>query len=122
MAGHVLLPGVRPERQSTPDRFLNVRQRRPVQVVRVPAPGVGGAMLVTSSQQPARCLAGIVRLLAGFAWSADAADGPATWPQWRGPTRDGQVSGPAWPTTLQGDALKLLWRVELGPGYSGPVV
>src|SRR5712691_564272 len=45
-----------------------------------------------------------------------------TWPQWRGPSRDGQVAGPAWPASLQGDALKLLWRVELGPGYSGPIV
>jgi len=44
------------------------------------------------------------------------------WPQWRGPSRDGQVPGPAWPTTLKGDALKLLWRVPLGPSYSGPIV
>jgi outer membrane protein assembly factor BamB len=48
---------------------------------------------------------------------------PATWQQWRGPTRDGQVPGPAWPETLQGDALKQLWKVEnLGPSYSGPIV
>jgi outer membrane protein assembly factor BamB len=32
------------------------------------------------------------------------------------------VAGPAWPKTLKGDALKRLWRVELGPSYSGPVV
>jgi len=48
---------------------------------------------------------------------------PATWHQWRGPTRDGQVSGAAWPETLQGDALKQIWRIEnLGPSYSGPIV
>jgi outer membrane protein assembly factor BamB len=44
------------------------------------------------------------------------------WPQWRGPSRDGLVGGPAWPTTLKGDSLKLLWRVPLGPSYSGPIV
>lgn len=47
----------------------------------------------------------------------------AEWPQWRGPSRDGLVSGPPWPDTLSGDALKKVWRVEpLGPSYSGPVV
>jgi outer membrane protein assembly factor BamB len=54
--------------------------------------------------------------------SASAAD-PAVWPQWRGPTRDGQVTGAAWPDKLGGDALKQIWRVDnLGPSYSGPIV
>ena len=44
------------------------------------------------------------------------------WPQWRGPTRDGFVGGSAWPTSLGKDHLKLLWHVDLGPGYSGPIV
>jgi outer membrane protein assembly factor BamB len=43
------------------------------------------------------------------------------WTQWRGPARDGSVSGknvPAkWPETLQ-----RAWRVEVGEGYSSPVV
>lgn len=43
------------------------------------------------------------------------------WTQWRGPARDGSVSGknvPArWPESLQ-----RLWRVEIGEGYSSPVV
>ena len=43
------------------------------------------------------------------------------WTQWRGPTRDGSVSGknvPAkWPESLQ-----RAWRVEVGEGYSSPVV
>lgn len=48
---------------------------------------------------------------------------PAVWPQWRGPARDGTVTGPAWPDKLAGDALKQTWRVGgLGPSYSGPVV
>lgn len=54
--------------------------------------------------------------------TAPAAPGArADWAQWRGPTRDGMVQGD-WPTTLQGEALTLLWRVELGDGYSSPVV
>lgn len=43
------------------------------------------------------------------------------WTQWRGPARDGSVSGKnvpaAWPETL-----KRSWRVEIGEGYSSPVV
>lgn len=50
--------------------------------------------------------------------SARAAD----WLQWRGPARDGIVSGVALPDRLQGGVLKQAWRVELSPGYSGPVI
>lgn len=58
-------------------------------------------------------------LIVGTAVAAE----PAVWPQWRGPSRDGFVNGPAWPNTLAGDALKQTWRVEkLGPSYSGPIV
>ena len=43
------------------------------------------------------------------------------WTQWRGPARDGSVSAtnaPAkWPETFQ-----RTWRVEIGEGYSSPVV
>src|SRR5688572_10805379 len=43
------------------------------------------------------------------------------WVQWRGPSRDGVVASgtvpPAWPT-----AVKPVWRVEVGEGYSSPVV
>jgi len=44
------------------------------------------------------------------------------WPQWRGPNRDGHVVGPKWPDRLSKDSLELLWRVPLGPSYSGPIV
>jgi outer membrane protein assembly factor BamB len=47
---------------------------------------------------------------------------PATWLQWRGPTRDGLVGGPAWPDKLDTNHLRQVWRVELGPSYSGPIV
>jgi outer membrane protein assembly factor BamB len=43
-----------------------------------------------------------------------------TWQQWRGPQRDGHVKGENWPADLKG--LEQLWRVELGPSYSGPIV
>ena len=43
------------------------------------------------------------------------------WTQWRGPSRDGSVSAKnapaAWP-----DSLQRSWRVEVGEGYSSPVV
>lgn len=47
---------------------------------------------------------------------------PSTWPQWRGPTRDGHFVGSPWPERVDTNALRLKWRVELGPSYSGPVV
>ena len=47
---------------------------------------------------------------------------PTDWPQWRGPTRDGQVTGGQWPDSLNESHLKLTWQVEHGPSYSGPIV
>ena len=45
------------------------------------------------------------------------------WTQWRGPGRDAQLTGTAaWPDGLQEDRLKTIWRVELAPSYSGPIV
>lgn len=62
----------------------------------------------------------------GTGWAADRDPGgvppAAPWPQWRGPTRDGQVHCDPWPDSLQGKNLEQLWRVELGPSYSGPIV
>lgn len=46
----------------------------------------------------------------------------AVWNQWRGPTRDGQFTGPRWPEKLDETALRSKWRVDLPPSYSGPVV
>ena len=49
-----------------------------------------------------------------------AANPTPTWPQWRGPTRDGIVKA-EWPENLK--KFKENWRVEkLGPSYSGPIV
>lgn len=44
------------------------------------------------------------------------------WNQWRGPTRDGRLEGGEWPGTLSDSALQRVWRVELPPSYSGPIV
>jgi len=43
------------------------------------------------------------------------------WTQWRGPARDGSVSGKNVPATWP-ESLKKTWRVEIGEGYSSPVV
>jgi outer membrane protein assembly factor BamB len=60
-----------------------------------------------------------------FTSAGDKIESPKSlniWPQWRGPSRDGQWTGPAWPERLSKDSLKLLWRIPLGPSYSGPIV
>lgn len=47
------------------------------------------------------------------------AAGPADWPQWRGPARDGQAPGlnVVWPAQL-----KPAWKIEVGIGHASPVV
>ena len=46
-----------------------------------------------------------------------------SWPQWRGPNRDGIIAKDApWPANISSSYLTQNWRVELGKGYSGPVV
>ena len=76
-----------------------------------------------------RLVAGVVTLAmiavcSGGSWSLVASDTDIEtlrgWTQWRGPHRDGHVDGPVWPASLGG--LEPMWRVELGKGYSGPVV
>jgi outer membrane protein assembly factor BamB len=56
-----------------------------------------------------------------FVFFASSVGGAQEWTQWRGPARDGFVSAKnapaAWP-----ESLKRSWRVEIGEGYSSPVV
>jgi outer membrane protein assembly factor BamB len=59
-------------------------------------------------------------LLSLFVAASALADDRPTWPQWRGPTRDCVTTGAPFPDKLT--SLKQLWRVELGPSYSGPIV
>ena len=63
----------------------------------------------------------LICLLAASPLSA-AGEVAAAWNQWRGPNRDGQVGGPEWPRRLGEGDVKRVWRVPLGPGYSGPIV
>ena len=51
-------------------------------------------------------------------------DESRTWPQWRGPMRNGLAPAtPQWPAKLAPESLTKLWRVDdLGPSYSGPIV
>ena len=46
----------------------------------------------------------------------------SSWPQWRGPSRDGRIESPAWPASLDEQHLRPRWRIELGPSYSGPII
>jgi outer membrane protein assembly factor BamB len=43
------------------------------------------------------------------------------WTQWRGPARDGSVSGKSVPGKWP-ESFARVWRVEVGEGYSSPVV
>src|SRR5258708_32093513 len=46
----------------------------------------------------------------------------ADWPQWRGPERNGHAEAQAqFPTNLS-NPPKLLWRLEIGGGFSSTVV
>ncbi len=45
-----------------------------------------------------------------------------TWPQWRGPERDGQVDSIPLPETLSETDNTIVWSIPLAPSYSGPVI
>jgi outer membrane protein assembly factor BamB len=72
------------------------------------------------------CLAIAVIVAAPLPLHAQNNPGPketqTAWPQWRGPNRDGTLKGSPWPERLTKDSLTPLWRVPLGPSYSGPIV
>ncbi len=44
------------------------------------------------------------------------------WPQWRGPNRDGVWRETGIVEKFSSPQLPIKWRVEIGPGYSGPTV
>ncbi len=62
----------------------------------------------------------LAALLVGAALPASgAAD---DWPQWRGPTRDGHASADARAPTALPKELKPLWKINIGGGFSSPIV
>jgi outer membrane protein assembly factor BamB len=69
-----------------------------------------------------RLLAIVISLTATCILAPVRADTAGAWPQWRGPNRDGFVAAGAWPDGLEQARLERRWRVDLGPGYSGPLV
>src|SRR5262245_53713118 len=74
----------------------------------------GGPM----SRRLALVLASLCASAAALALAATPAD---EWPQWRGPARDGHLSGltarASWPETLAP-----AWKLKVGAGHSSPVV
>ncbi len=60
-----------------------------------------------------------VVLLIGFLAAIARAD---DWPQWRGPTRDGVWRETGIIERFENERIPLKWRMEIGPGYSGPTV
>ena len=60
-------------------------------------------------------------LVSALAAHLHAQAGPADWPQWRGPNRDGVISSftepKSWP-----EKLTRKWKVDVGLGYATPVV
>lgn len=57
-------------------------------------------------------------LVLSFACTAIADD----WPQWRGPNRDGVWHEDGLVDKFAGKELKILWRMPIAAGYSGPTV
>ena len=81
-------------------------------------------MRVSPDAHRSRCALGFAMLAVLAACVEVAGSSPrqsaSDWPQWRGPTRDGLISGALpseWPATL-----KKRWEVSVGAGHSSPVV
>lgn len=61
-------------------------------------------------------------LISGHHLGAAEPTTAADWPQWRGPTRDGVTTTARWPDRLEPAAIERVWRLPLGPSYSGPLI
>ena len=74
---------------------------------------------VISRMPPVRLLACTLLLASGSLTAGLRAE---DWPQWRGPTRNGQVApGARVPRRLPAEP-KVLWRLKVGEGFASPVV
>lgn len=60
-------------------------------------------------------------LLACLLAQASSAQAATDWPQWRGPNRDGNLSGFAAPSVWPA-SLKEQWKVTVGVGHSSPLL
>src|SRR5215831_9871424 len=58
---------------------------------------------------------GALAILALDAWADD-------WPQWMGPNRDDVWAEKGIVETFPAGGLKVLWRIPIAGGYSGPAV
>jgi outer membrane protein assembly factor BamB len=54
--------------------------------------------------------------------SLGSANDSEAWQNWRGPNRDGMLTGQTWPDSLDENSLKSVWVKDLGDSYSGPVL
>ena len=86
-----------------------------------------GVFMVACLAEVGRSTLVVVCLAMGCAGMArspaqEPISGATTWLGWRGAERDGTVAGPTWPETLDEGHLEKVWRVDLGPSYSGPLV
>lgn len=61
-------------------------------------------------------------VLAAPAHGADDAGGASDWPQFLGPTRDGAAAGPALARTWPAGGPPVVWKRDVGQGFSGPVI
>ncbi len=50
------------------------------------------------------------------------APNPSEWNQWRGAERTGFDTSKKWPKKIDSNNFKRVWRMEMGPSYSGPVI
>ena len=79
--------------------------------------------MTAASRAVAATQAGAARwlIVAGLVIAAGAEPWAQDWAGWRGPARDGIAPAPQTPRTWP-DSFARAWRVEVGAGYSSPVV
>jgi len=90
----------------------------PDKPLRLRVPGTDAAPTGTGRPRANPALTGVVT--AGPGTVADAL--PGTWPQFRGPARNGRITAPPLASTWSGGRPRELWSVEVGEGYAGPAV
>lgn len=63
----------------------------------------------------------LVWMLLGGISALLGAENEGSWPQWRGPERDGRYAGKTWPQAINKENFKQAWHIKLAPSYSSPV-